>query len=175
MAAEHEQLRHALLAEVRDTFGRALLKIEHCLSQLSNADMSWKPRPELNSIAIVINHLCGNLGQWIISGIGGAPDRRDRPGEFVDPGAVTVAQLRQKLKQRLDEVDRVLARLDPADLLRKRRVQGWDVTGMHALLDTVAHFVGHTHQIVQWTRMLRGDAYRFQFVPQTKEQGAPGK
>jgi hypothetical protein len=44
---------------------------------------------------------------------------------------------------------------------------------MHALLSTVTHFVGHTHQIVQWTRLLRGDAYRFDFVPRTPEEGAP--
>jgi hypothetical protein len=42
---------------------------------------------------------------------------------------------------------------------------------MHALMDGVSHFVGHTHQIVQWTRMIRGDDYRFDFVPQGKEQG----
>ena len=165
----------ALLLEARDTFARAMGKIEHCLSQLNDADVIWRPRPEMNSIAIVIKHLCGNLRQWIISGLGGAPDHRDRPGEFADPGPVMVAQLRDKLAQRLSEVDQVLAKLDASDLLRTRRVQGWDVTGMHALLDTTAHFVGHTHQIVQWTRLLRGEAYRFEFVPQSKEQGAPNE
>jgi hypothetical protein len=161
----------ALIAEMRDTLWRALHKIEHCLNQLSDADMSFRPRPEMNSIAIVINHLCGNLKQWIISGLSGAPDDRNRPREFVDPGPVTVAQVRDKLKQRLAEVDRVLAGLDPGDLLRLRRVQGFEVTGIHALVDTVSHFVGHTHQIVQWTRLIRGEKYQFDFVPKGKEQG----
>ena len=161
----------ALIAEMRDTLRRALHKIEHCLDQLGDADMSFRPRPEMNSIAIVINHLCGNLKQWIISGLGGVPDDRNRPGEFVDPGKVTVAEMREKLKQRLAEVDRVLAGLDSGDLLRLRRVQGFEVTGLHALIDTVSHFVGHTHQIVQWTRLIKGTAYKFDFVPQGKEQG----
>jgi hypothetical protein len=161
----------ALVAEARNTFNRALHKIEHCLDQLSDVDMTWRPRPEMNSIAIVVNHLCGNLRQWIIAGLGGAPDVRDRPGEFADPGKTTVAEVRRKLKERLTEVEAVLAKLDPQDLLRVRRVQGFDVTGMHALIDTLSHFVGHTHQIVQWTRQIRGEAYRFDFVPKGKEQG----
>jgi len=164
---------NALVAEVRATFWNASHKIEHCLDQLKDAEVTWRPRPEMNSIAIVVNHLCGNVRQWIISGLGGAPDVRNRPAEFADSGNVTVEQVREKLKQTLAEVDVVLVRLDGQDLLRVRRVQGFEVTGMHALLDTVSHFVGHTHQIVQWTRLIRGDGYRFDFVPKTKEQGAP--
>jgi hypothetical protein len=164
-------LGHAMLAEARKTLADAMHKIEHCLGQLGDADLSFKPRPEMNSIAIVINHLCGNLKQWILSGLGGQKDDRNRPAEFVDPGAVTVAQMREKLTARLAEVDAVIQKLDPNDLLRVRRVQGWDVSGMHALWHTLAHFVGHTHQIVQWTRLIKGPAYKFDFVPQGKEQG----
>ena len=173
MSQSEPDVGRAVIAEARDTLARAIHTIEHCLDQLRDGDVTWRPRPEMNSVAIVINHLCGNLRQWIISGLGGAADVRDRPGEFADPGRATVEELRRKLKQTMGEADAVLARLDPADLLRGRRVQGFDVTGMHAMCNTVSHFVGHTHQIVQWTRLLRGDAYRFDFVPQTPEQGAP--
>src|SRR5262245_59816068 len=122
------QIGAALLAEARNIFAKAMHKIDHCLDQLNDADMTWRPRPEMNSTAIVINHLCGNLRQWIIAGLGGEPDVRNRPAEFADTGKVTVAETRQKLKDRLAEVDAVLAKLDPADLLRVRRVQGFEVT-----------------------------------------------
>ena len=171
-SSNQQDVGAAVIAEARNTLAHALHKIEHCLDQLRDADVTWRPRPEMNSVAIVINHLCGNLRQWLISGLGGAADVRNRPSEFADPGQVTVAELRQKLKLTVAEADAVLARLDPADLLRTRRVQGFDVTGMHAMFHTVSHFEGHTHQIVQWTRLLRGDAYRFEFVPKTPEQGA---
>ena len=173
MAEKSTDIGAALLAEARKTFADAQRKIEHCLAQLKDADVTWRPRPEMNSVAIVINHLCGNLGQWIVSGLGGAPDVRNRPSEFSDPGSVTVVVVRDRLRARLQEVDQVLARLDPSDLLRVRRIQGFDVTGMHALFHTVSHFEGHTHQIVQWTRLVRGDSYQFEFVPKTPEQGKP--
>jgi hypothetical protein len=38
-------------------------------------------------------------------------------------------------------------------------------------MDCVSHFVGHMHQIVQWTWLIRGEVYQFDFVPGGKEQG----
>jgi hypothetical protein len=66
----------------------------------------------------------------------------------------------------------VLAKTTATDLLRRRRIQGFDVTALGAIFDSVPHFVGHTHQIVYITRCLLGDAYRFEWVPETSEQGA---
>jgi hypothetical protein len=57
-------------------------------------------------------------------------------------------------------------------LLEPRRIQGFETTVLAALFDSVSHFVGHTHQIVYITRLRLGDAYRFQWVPATPEQGA---
>jgi hypothetical protein len=61
-----------------------------------------------------------------------------------------------------------------AQLVEARRIQGFDVTVMHAIWDTVSHFVGHTHEIVYITRLQLREAYRFAFVPVTPEQGATG-
>src|SRR5256885_975436 len=76
---------HAVVAEARDTLARALGKIEHCLDQLSDADVVARPAAGMNSIAIIANHLAGNLRQWICAGLGGQPDTRDRASEFIDP------------------------------------------------------------------------------------------
>jgi hypothetical protein len=163
----------AVIAEARDTLARALAKINHCLDQLTDTDIAWRPAPGMNSIAIVANHLSGNLHQWICSGLGGEPDTRYRPGEFEEPADASVAATRRTLRDAVAAADKVLARLDPTDLPRVRIVQGFDVTGTHAMFDTVAHFVGHTHQIVMLTRQRRGSNYKFQFIPETVEQGAP--
>src|ERR1700722_6512298 len=156
-----ENLDKQLIAELRDTFARAQKKIEHCLDQISDADVVWRPAPDLNSIAIIVNHLCGNLRQWIVAGVGGGKYVRDRPAEFVDPGPTTVGAVREKLAAVLGEVDAALARLRPDEILSPRRIQGFDVTVLHALIDISSHFVGHTHQIVMLTRMRVGSAYRF--------------
>ena len=42
-----------------------------------------------------------------------------------------------------------------------RRIQGWDVTGLTAIFDSVPHFRGHTQEIIHMTRELLGDKYQF--------------
>ena len=168
MSSNQPDVGQAVVAEARDTLAHALHKIEHCLDQLGDADVTWRPRPEMNSVAIVINHLCGNLRQWIVSGVGGAPDVRDRPAEFRDPGAVGTRELIERITAAVGEVDATLAAFDPGKLTERRHIQEFDVVLLHAILDTACHIVGHTHQIVYITRMRLGDAYRFEWAP-TKE------
>jgi uncharacterized damage-inducible protein DinB len=163
----------AYLSECRATLGNALKKIDHCLAQLSDADLQWRHHASHNSIQNVLLHLCGNLRQWILHGIGGEPDVRDRPGEFADRTEHPKAELAAGLRQTVADCDRVLAAFPPEKLLERRRIQGFDTTVMAAILDTVSHFVGHQHQIVYITRLRLGDAYRFQWTPASPEQGGP--
>jgi hypothetical protein len=57
--------------------------------------------------------------------------------------------------------------------VRVRGIQGSEVTGVEAAVDSVAHFRGHAQEIVHVTRTLLGERYRFAWVPASPEQGAP--
>jgi hypothetical protein len=165
----------AYLAECRATLESAFRKIEHCLAQLTDADLWWRQHESHNSIQNVILHLCGNLRQWILHGVGGETDPRDRPGEFADREKRPKAELLATLREMVAKCDRVLVTCPAERLLERRRIQGFDTTVLTALFDTVSHFVGHQHQIVYITRLRLGDAYRFQWAPATPEQGAPAR
>lgn len=159
------------LAEARLTLEKSHERIRHCLLQLDDAQVNWRPFDAQNSIANVVLHLCGNLRQWIISGLGGAPDVRNRPAEFSDRHNYSRDELLDRLAGVVSEAATVLSKVSGAQLLGPRRIQGFDVTVMHALWDTISHFVGHTHEIVYITRLQLRDAYRFAFVPANPEQG----
>jgi hypothetical protein len=171
--AGHASVGAAYLAECRATLGNALKKIEHCLAQLTDADLWWRQNSSHNSIQNVILHLCGNLRQWILHGVGGESDVRNRPSEFTDRTNRPRDELLALLRDTVTKCDRVLAAFPPQKLLEPRRIQGFETTVLAAIFDTVSHFVGHQHQIVYITRLRLGDAYRFQWVPATPEQGAP--
>ncbi len=162
----------AYLAECRATLAGAMQKIENCLSQLSDVDLWWRQDPSHNSIQNIILHLCGNLRQWIVHGVGNEPDVRNRPAEFADRTNRPKAELLKILQETVAHCDRLLATCPPGRLLERRRIQGFETTVLAALFDTVSHFVGHQHQIVYITRLRLGDAYRFQWAPATQEQGA---
>jgi hypothetical protein len=150
----------------------ALERIKHCLGQLSDEQVWHRSQPNFNSIGNLILHLCGNLRQWIVAGVGGTPDVRNRPAEFAERGPVPKEELLRSLEAVVEEAKRVLAGVDARHLTEVRRIQGFDVTGAAAIFGSVPHFRGHTQEIVHMTRLQLGDAYKFAWMPSTPEQGA---
>jgi hypothetical protein len=151
----------------------ALERIKHCLGQLSDGQVWQRSQPSLNSIGNLILHLCGNVRQWIVAGVGGAADVRNRPAEFAERGLIPKEDLVRRLEAVVEEAKRILVGVNARQLAEVRRIQGFDVTGAAALFDSVPHFRGHTQEIVHMTRLQLGDAYQFAWTPTTPEQGAP--
>jgi hypothetical protein len=151
----------------------ALDRIKHCLGQLNDEQVWQRSQPRLNSIGNLILHLCGNLRQWIVAGLGGASDVRNRPAEFAERGPISKEDLLRRLETVVEEAKRVLVAVDARQLAEVCRIQGFDVTGMAAIFDSIPHFRGHTQEIVHMTRLRLGDAYQFAWTPTTGEQGAP--
>jgi len=125
----------------------------------------------MNSIANLLLHLCGNLRQWIVSGVGGTADIRERQKEFDQRGSTPRTELMQQIESAVADAKTALSGTSAEELLRIRPVQGNDVTGMQAILHSAAHFRGHTQEIVHMTRCQLGDSYEFDFIPPTTEQG----
>lgn len=171
MAYSSEQLCAALAAEAGNELADALGKIEHCLAQLTDQQIWWRSCESTNSIGNLLLHLAGNLRQWIVSGLGGAPDVRDRPSEFAQRGGIGSQDLLGRLRGAVGETKAALSSLSPDELLRVRRIQGFEVSGLAAIFHSVPHFRGHTQEIVHLTRLQLGDAYRFAWQPATAEQG----
>jgi uncharacterized damage-inducible protein DinB len=141
--------------------GEYLPKIERCLEELSEEAVWWRANPESNSIGNLLLHLAGNVRQWIVSGIGGAPDDRIRQQEFDAQSGITRAELLVRLRQALFEVDDVLAAFEPSRVLEERQIQGYDVVVLEALFHVVEHFAMHTGQIILLTKMLKGADLKF--------------
>ena len=169
-----DEVAMEFIRSTRQTLSEGMRKIEHCVNQLGDEQLWWRPNEEMNSIANLMLHLNGNLLQWIVAGVGGAADTRNRLREFGDRSNRPKADLLTQLKATVQQADEVLAKVSPAELLRTRRIQGFDETGLSAIMHTVPHFRGHTQEIIHMTReQLRG-AYKFDFVPMGKEQVSAG-
>ena len=154
-------------------------KILHCLEQLNDEELWWRTSDGANSVGNIILHLGGNVRQWIIHGLSGKSEPRDRPAEF-STEKIPRAELLDGFEKTLKEVDDNLATLlDQIDefgseiLLTKRRIQGFDETILSAIYDCVTHFRGHAQEIVYVTRQQRKGDYKFHWTPSSPEQGAP--
>src|SRR5205085_4161208 len=111
-----------------------LPKIESCLERLTDEQIWWRPNEQSNSIGNLLLHLCGNARQWIVCGVGGASDARDRDAEFAQRDVVARSDVHSLLKRTLADVDATLARFDANKLLDVRTIQGSDVTVLEAIL-----------------------------------------
>jgi hypothetical protein len=129
----------------------------------------------MNSLGNIVLHLCGNVRQWIIRGVQGGVDDRDRPGEFTARTHIPRDELLRQLANVVAEADAVFASLSDGVLLQGRRVQGFDETVLSAVLNSLTHFCGHAQEVIYITRLQLGERYRFAWTPATPEQGAPAQ
>jgi len=154
-----------------------LPKIERCLELLNDEQIWWRANPQSNSIGNLILHLSGNVRQWIVSGLGGAADSRDRGAEFAQRDVISREELIEKLKQTLGDADAALAKFDAEKLLDLQSIQGCDVSALEAILHVVEHFSMHTGQIILMTKMLaEADLAFYEFTgatPIPKWRNAP--
>jgi len=143
----------AILAETRRRLFKDFMpRIRKCLAHLSAEEIWHRPNAEVVSVGNLILHLCGNVRQNIVSGLGGAPDDRVRDREFSEPGPLPAAELLARLDDLMADVDRALDRLDPARLLELYRVQGFEETAVSILVHVIEHFSYHVGQITYYVK-----------------------
>lgn len=145
------------IAKARSYLSASYLpKIERCLEALTDEDVWRRDSPESNSIGNLLLHLNGSTRMWVVSGVGGEPDRRQRRQEFDERAAIPRAELLARLRATVAEADAVLAKADTATLLERRQVGDSNVTALEAIFHAVEHFSMHAGQIIMLTKMRTG-------------------
>ena len=140
-------------------------RINRCLQLLSEEEIWWRPNRASNSVGNLVLHLQGNVRQWIIAGLGGQVDRRERDREFAETGPITRRALVAGFRKTVKEADQVLSAIGEPDLARKFSVQGYNVTGLQVLCHVAEHFAFHAGQIIFVTKLKRGEDLRFTRLP----------
>jgi Protein of unknown function (DUF1572) len=81
-----EELAAAVGKEAAQELTNALARTNHCLGQLTDEQVWRQSHPAMSSIGNLILHMCGNLRQSIVAGLGAGTDTRNRPAEFSERG-----------------------------------------------------------------------------------------
>lgn len=136
-------------------------RIEACLARLTEEQIWARGSANENAIGNLALHLAGNVKQWIVASLGGAPDLRKRDEEFAARGGRAAQELLAHLKSTVEEAAAVIGSLDTERLTREYTIQKYQVSGLAAVYHVVEHFAQHTGQIIFATKMLTAEDLGF--------------
>ena len=142
---------------------------ERAMAQAPDEQLATVLDPEMNSIAVLVKHMAGNMrSRWtdFLTSDGEKPDR-DRDSEFLDPPQSREA-LMKLWEQGWDYLFSALAPLSDEDLKRTVLIRGEAHSVMQAINRQLAHYVYHCGQIVMLAKHYQGDKWQSLSVPRGK-------
>lgn len=155
--------RALLIAEVnRRLFEESVPRLKKCLDELNDKEIWYRPNDNSNSVGNLVLHLCGNVRQWVLSGLANQEDVRQRQIEFDEKGPIPVPELKDKVDKLEEDVRAFLSTLSAEKILAPCTVQGFDETGLSVLIHVVEHFSYHVGQMtyfVKWRKDMDMEYY----------------
>jgi hypothetical protein len=158
------------LAGIRDEFAKVKTLAEGALAQVSDEDLMVTLDPESNSLAIIVQHMAGNLRSRFTDFLttdGEKPDR-NRDGEFEIAGRVDRAALMAHWERGWSVLFAALGALTPADLLKDVYIRGQRHSVIQALQRALGHQSQHAGQIVLLAKHLRSGEWKTLSLPRRK-------
>jgi uncharacterized damage-inducible protein DinB len=142
---------------------------EGAMAQVSDEQLFATLDDEMNSIAIIVKHMAGNMrSRWtdFLTSDGEKPDRH-RDSEFVAPPA-TREDLLRLWNEGWERVFQALQPLSDSDLQRQVSIRGEPHSVMQAMNRQIAHYSYHVGQIVFLAKHFRGSDWKSLTVPRNK-------
>ena len=142
---------------------------ERAMDQVAGEQLFAALDEEMNSIAIIVKHMAGNMrSRWtdFLNSDGEKPNR-NRDSEFVDPPA-TRENVLGCWEEGWKVVFEALEPLTDVDLSRKVFIRGEAHSVMQAINRQIAHYAYHCGQIVLLAKHFRSQEWKSLSVPRNK-------
>lgn len=165
----HDDPAALLLEELVACFRRQKVMAERALAQLEPSDWRKSLDDESNSIAVIVQHLAGNLrSRWrdFLTTDGEKADR-DRDGEFEDAG-LGVAELMEAWERGWAVAFDSLDALSASDLVATVTIRGEPHTVARAIARSLDHAAGHVGQIIMLAKHWRGGEWQTLTIPRRR-------
>ena len=135
--------------------------LEICLKGMDREFFWLRVNESTNSIGTLLLHLEGNIRQYIISGLSGRKDNRNRESEFSNSSKEEISQVWGKLSETINEAREIIASCSNERLLSYSLVQGFSLSGLGMVMHVVEHLSYHTGQIAHMVKARRGEDLGF--------------
>lgn len=142
---------------------------EAAMAQVTDGQLREALDPEMNSLALIVKHLAGNMrSRWtdFLNSDGEKPDR-NRDSEFVEAPA-TREELMKVWEDGWARVFNALTPLTDADLSRTVTIRGESHSVMQAINRQLAHYASHCGQIIFLAKHLQHEHWKSLSIPRNK-------
>ena len=159
------------LESIRVQFDYYRMLGERTIEQLEEEDLFWQYNPESNSIAIIVNHLSGNMkSRWTdFLTTDGEKDFRNREQEFEDV-LKTKADMIFAWNEGWDVLTEALNSVNPENFDTIVYIRNMGHTITEAINRQMAHYAYHIGQMVYIGRMIKGANWQSLSIPKGKSQ-----
>ena len=147
-------------------------RLEAALEVLPAGDLWWHSHGGVAAFGNILLHLEGNVSQWILSGIGGEADHRERATEFEQDQGDSGVELLERLRATVVAACAVVEQMDVEALEGEREIQGFKTTGLGAVYHVVEHFSWHTAQAVLIAKQRAGQDHGLAFYDEASINAA---
>lgn len=150
------------LGAIGDTVSSYRRMIDATVGQLTDAELFARPEPGINSVAVILRHLGGNLrSRWtdFLTTDGEKPDR-DRDAEFLDWEGDRDSLI-QYFNSGWDELLRALELIDDTNIDTTIYIRGEPHSIPQAITRSVTHLTYHVGQISLIARMVHDGEWQW--------------
>ena len=140
------------------------------IRQLSDEELFRALDPEMNSVALNVKHMAGNMrSRWtdFLTTDGEKPDR-DRDSEFVLDEGTTRQEVLRWWEEGWRTVFSAVEPLRAEDLSREVTIRGEPHTVLMAVNRQLAHYAYHTGQIVFLAKHFKSAAWQSLSIPRNR-------
>jgi hypothetical protein len=141
------------------------------LEQLDEKELHLIPNESCNSIAVIIQHLHGNmLSRWTdFLTEDGEKSSRDRDAEFKEQH-LSKEKIYTLWNEGWTVLLSTLSSLQPGDLLKTITIRSQPLTVIDAIIRQLMHYSAHVGQIIYLGKWIKGEAWQTLSIP--KESSA---
>ena len=155
-----------LLQTFESEFRKTKRQAEAAIAQVNDAGLHARLNPRQNSIAVIVQHIAGNMLSRFtdfLTSDGEKPDR-DRESEFVDRD-LPRSELMQLWERGWACLFGAIAPLTDADLERTVTIRREPHSVFLALVRQTAHYAWHAGQIALIAKHLKGEGWQYLTIP----------
>lgn len=140
---------------------------DKAFAQLDEKDFFFKPSPASNSIAVIVQHMHGNmLSRWTNFLIeDGEKSWRKRDEEFEEGVITTKQELINKWEEGWKLLLNVLNSLKPEDIERTITIRNEPLTVVDAIIRQLDHYGYHVGQILYIAKLIKNEDWISLSIP----------